>query len=513
MRNVNGSAPLPRDQALTRLASELDIAIRQGKSLLVRKKLLQLDRSKISRPYRARYANLFRRSGLPEISLRLLNRIVRSPTSAVNDATPEEKTDYAASLIAIGASSEGLQLLREFPSHDHPDALLQMAIGYVTRWEYLQAIPVLLDLLRHPNCSEYQNIVGRINLASALVIENQLKEAEDLLLGLHRELVGRPEFALVLGNTYELLAQIATAQKDHTLARTLIAEGTKLQAMHTGITSLLLEKTQAINNALDPLYRSLGIRQLQSVLSNAQKYKRWETCREAHLYLSRVLNDQASFMKVYFGTPFPNYRRRMLREFPQENALPNEYVCLAQGAFQSYPLVFDTLSGELEGSSSHLAFASLPHKLLCLLAGDFFRPYRVSKMFAELYPDEYFDPYSSPDRVHKAIIRLRQELQEQNIPLVVLRERGGEGYTLSPSGSVALRVYKESLVCSRSEMYFAKLSRTWGAERHAELTKAQIEQRLHLSTRSVSRILRWAKDKQLVSARRQSKGQVYKLTS
>src|SRR5207302_175208 len=63
-------------------------------------------------------------------------------------------------------------------------------------------------------------------------------------------------------------------------------------------------------------------------------------------------------------------------------------------------------------------------RMLQSLALDFYRPLQLAELHERLYPREYFNPFSSPDRVHQAARRLRRWLQENRIPLGISEELG-----------------------------------------------------------------------------------------
>ena len=57
------------------------------------------------------------------------------------------------------------------------------------------------------------------------------------------------------------------------------------------------------------------------------------------------------------------------------------------------------------------------HRLLGALASDFYRPFRLASLHALLYPDQYFNPVSSPARFHQATRQLRAWLKASGLSL------------------------------------------------------------------------------------------------
>jgi hypothetical protein len=66
----------------------------------------------------------------------------------------------------------------------------------------------------------------------------------------------------------------------------------------------------------------------------------------------------------------------------------------------------------------------LLHRLLATLASDFYRPFRLASLHSLLYPREYFNPVTSPMRVHQATRHLRAWLEEEGIALRIEEQHG-----------------------------------------------------------------------------------------
>jgi hypothetical protein len=55
------------------------------------------------------------------------------------------------------------------------------------------------------------------------------------------------------------------------------------------------------------------------------------------------------------------------------------------------------------------------HRLMFLLCRDFYQPLSVVGAFSKLFPDEYFNPNTSPNRVHQFIRRLSNYFRKQGV--------------------------------------------------------------------------------------------------
>lgn len=463
-----------------------DQQIRQGKGQEVAQELKFINPSSPPRELRGPLANIYLRLGQAEQSLKLLNRIVRGKGKQPMNPSPKETREYGAALIALGAATEGIELLES--SEINPETLLSLAIGHFSLWDYPKAIPYLRELLNHPLCPPYQRALGLINLASAHIFLDDFHQAHQQLSDFFELAEGDPEFTLLLGNAYELRAQVYMFTSRHQEARRALIQARTLQAKHLGISTLFIEKWEAVNGALNPSTREQGLNQLYEVTKKAKALKHWETYRDCCFYLSMSLRDEAEFFKVYFGTPYPGYRKKMLSDFPEEIKLPKSYVHKFWYASDEMPHQFNLSTGVLEGTGKSLEVGNLSYRLFCLLAKDLFRPIGVFKLFSELFPEEQFDPFSSPHRVYENIGRLRKELHRQKIPLEVSEEQGT--YSIKPRGPVALRFDSTPLPGNRSLMQLKRFLNLRFEAR--SFTRKDFCRELGVSYRSAERLLNWA---------------------
>lgn len=138
------------------------------------------------------------------------------------------------------------------------------------------------------------------------------------------------------------------------------------------------------------------------------------------------------------------------------------------------------------GGKPLLASKPLLFKLLEILTRDFYRPTPVGSLVAELYPDEYFNPITSPQKAYKAVIRLRDWFQKNNIPLDVVVEI--ENYQLIATGPYSIRVNLESTTLAPAK----KSSELEVLSQHMErrpFTTADAARVLKMSPRTAQRFL------------------------
>lgn len=474
---------------------ECHLNIRAGKLHRAREIISHFPLKKIPREYRARVANLYMRMGQSDLSLQILNRIVRAKGASPIVATSEETKEYGAALVAMGMPDEAIDLLRNLDPDVTPDANLYIAIGYFTKWDYAAAIPFLESFIQNDNISDYQLQIGRVNLLSAYVTEGYLEAANQLCEKLLKELSALGH-RLLLSNVIELQVQMAIKEQNFLRAEQSIAHAYEYQGTGDTLSHLYLEKWRAVNLAQNLTYRSQGIAALREVADRARRLMHWETLRECQYFLSKTLEDDYAFFRVYFGTPHIAYRRRMLYEFGSAPNVPNHFVLHQLGSITDYPLVFDFQSGQLEGENVFLKYSGLPFQLLCLLASDFFSPFRVAEIFSRLFPNEYFDPFSSPHRIHSLVNRLRKELERKNIPLEIRSD--SHAYQLKITGPIALKVYLENFRGSKVELQWNRFCMKFLKE--LSFSREDLMSELGVSYRTASRILKWANQEQKIKS-------------
>jgi hypothetical protein len=103
------------------------------------------------------------------------------------------------------------------------------------------------------------------------------------------------------------------------------------------------------------------------------------------------------------------------------------------------------------------------HQLVEVLLRDFYSPLKLGGLFRELFPGEYFDPDSSPGRVHQLIWRARRWLESSDIP-VEISENEGE-YRLKINGQFSFRVPYERAGIDSIQVLYGRLKNEIGTDR------------------------------------------------
>lgn len=160
--------------------NEIDAAIRQGLIRQAASRIQELWKGaqSLSRLERLELARLARRAYLPGVAILLLRPWVR-PSSAramETEARPEETLEFASALIAVGARTEGVELLKSVDASRFPERDLFASFALFSSWDYASALPLLRRYTRHKGLSDYARLVGRANLAAALVHERSSRK-------------------------------------------------------------------------------------------------------------------------------------------------------------------------------------------------------------------------------------------------------------------------------------------------------------------------------------------------
>jgi tetratricopeptide (TPR) repeat protein len=457
------------------LVAACEADVRASQTQNVAKRLAKLNTARVPREMRLPLANICRRAGLHSLGITLLTRVVHPQKINPQDAaTQPELAEYGVLLLRSGALSEALSTLDEVDAKTVPESLLYRAFCHFSAWEFRQAIPHLKDYLATP-LAPYAALVAKVNLAYALVECEMYPEAAALL----NEAISYAHangHARLEGNCHSLLAQLNIKRSDFegALKRLGTAQnilGSSRTEDYQYITKwrLIVEALQS--QSLEPIDR------LRSLAIDAQD---WEGAREADLFSLKIKFERARYLRLIFGTPFDQYRQRVLRETGQ----PNDRSIYVYGDKQAPRL--DLRTAEIDGYPA-LNPGRKSHQLLDVLLRDFYRPQRVPAIFSNLFPGEHFDIFSSPDRIYQAIRRTRRWFESDKIPLEI-REKGGF-YSLHIVGDFSFRVplERESVECMN--LHFNNLMAAFGQIQAFSAKEAR--ERLKLSRRTIQRLVNW----------------------
>ncbi|MGE0529265.1 MAG: hypothetical protein AB7P49_19580, partial [Bdellovibrionales bacterium] len=207
----------------------------------------------------------------------------------------------------------------------------------------------------------------------------------------------------------------------------------------------------------------------------------WESARDMDFFRLKQWFDQDRFHYLIFGTPFPAYRERVIKQFGLRPEIEYYQLGDAKGP------VLNVFTGEV-GVPQPLTPGGKVHQLLDILTRDFYRPVPLGTLFYELFPGESFDIFSSTNRVHQILRRTRRWLRENNLPVRIRNQNGN--YQLTIHGPFAIQVpYERKSVC-----WFALLLQRLKSRLSADRLYAAhvLRQELGLGPASFRRFAAWA---------------------
>lgn len=462
------------------LLESMESLFRSGKIAQTRKALRSLSLSKLSRTERRVVSDLARRCDLPLLALKCLRPIVRPAKPIIPKADEVERASYAAALIRIGATEEGLALLKEINLSSAPEASLYRSFAYIAQWDYLRAIPELKRFIKsQPN--DFRKSVGQLNLAAALVAEEMFNEADSLLQELYT-FGCQGDHRTLVASTLELKAQSCFSCGDYRQCRNYLDEAMDLLKSEESSYRFFTRKWRVIVDLFEVGSDESKVN-LETFRQEAIQKSQWETVRECDLYLALATSDLNLFQHVYWGTPFSRYRKKMRRLFnvkilPTE---PENRILTPDSKFmRSHSII--KLEIDLEKHT-------LLDRLFKVLCSDLYRPLPQGELFARMFPGEYFNPHSSPRRLSQSILRLRRIIISQKSPLSIATKRGSVKLLASRPCLMPLEPLKD---ISIYEDYLQQLKVTYP---YKSFAKGQAMNCLQRSKATTHRVLQWAYEK------------------
>lgn len=460
------------------LIQNCDQEIREGRSQNAIKLLSALNTASVPREFRLRLATLCRRVGLHTLGMRLLSPLVHADRAVKERATPAELAEYGVLLVRIDAVDEAQKILENISPEQIPETLLYRAFAHFTNWECEAAVPLLSSYVARP-LEPYARFVGQVNLAYALV-ECRMHEKAFGLLEDNIRIARDNKYAKLLSVSHVYRARLHVQNQDYEAAKSDLQLARSALVSGNSADHLMVDKWRLIIDALE----SKSIAPLNQLKKLARQHSDWEAIREADLFLLKIQFDLPRFLHLIFGTRFAEYRKRICQEI---GSLPDRdtYVLGAKNSSR-----LDLRTGEIDGHPA-LKPGRKSHRLLQILLRDFYQPIRIGGLFFELFPNEHFDIFSSPNRVHQTLHRTRAWLEEHNIPLAISEENGF--YSAALTGAFSLRIPLRSQLTENPQNLqydFERLARHFGLER--KFTSREAGEFMQVSRQTLQRIFNWA---------------------
>lgn len=416
--------------------------------------------NKLKREFRLPLAQLLRRMGRFENAINLLFSIVRPSERNPILASKEELLEYSASLIQNGGITEGRELLK---SVDLPMKNLYLAFSYFGEWDYQNAIPYLTTLCDSKGIDSYQKLIAQVNLFAALVASNQYESATQLRQMLLEKLKNSTN-KLLYANCCEIEIQLLIGMQNFHEAHKKNAEHKNLFSSLGNPYKLYFEKWDLITQIYSKEKKGMNF---ENELAGFKKIKHlsiqnnfYEIARDCDFWLSHFNQNHSLINYLYFGTPWEHYKKKILNkntdftpsvqnlkwkpDFENGNTITEQQILYPISKSDS-----DSKSNSISVSISPPASASasafdkmnqknkkivyasefyqnkdLPDQLIQLLITDFYSPWKLGRLFNNLYPREYFIPYTSNQKIQQLVHRARKniKLHHWNFKIIVFNK-------------------------------------------------------------------------------------------
>lgn len=358
----------------------------------------------------------------------------------------------------------------------------------MNRWEYARAIPLFNQYLKNFELTDYERAIAQLNLAASFIFSDQPEKALQLLDPLVQTCDANA-WSRLRSNALELSAQAAIKDMSWRLAENLLEEASALAGEDVSA-RLFIEKWRAIMSLKRDGPRSEQLEALRGVQRKAVECGDWETMRDCSLHLASVLKDPNLACRVYFGTPYRSYRANLEKETKSWLTLPDQFLWTF--AAQPADRTFDLLAGQDLSGSARLKPGQALHRMLLALSSDMFRPQQGGVLFAKVFPDEYFNPSHSPQRVSQLAYRLRTWFQSHDIPIEVESREGNYRLVLNAECDLLFTRSKRSRPRDPVVQADALLNILKQAWPYKSFSSTQASERLQLSPRTVKALLRQA---------------------
>jgi len=447
-----------------------------GHAARVRSEILRLKPRKIPKHHRRMIANLLRRAGDYRLALKVLTpALFQSDMTFHADLKFADVAEYSAILLKVGMAGDALKMLATIENSGLPEVLLYEAFCYIGTWRSEAAIPLLEKYVTQSSVPDYARLAGRVNLLSCLIADNQFERAITMSAELI-EACAEKQLKRLHGNCLELRGRALIASGQLAEARGPLQEALDLMRADTGRYNLHIQKWLVFldcKNSGDP-------RPMTAIREQALNEGLFEIVREIDVLTLKVEFNPEIFARVLFGSRIEQFRRKILREFSQEQPLPAAKYFTAPDA----PDQFDFREGELNGKAI-LAPGKKLHQVAYIMGTELYSRFSVGTLHSILYPDEHFNPWSSPMRVTQLLSRLNQELRPATPKLAVHNVEGL--HTITATKDLGLAIPYEICVPASNDLLFSNLERKAKAW---PLNSAQISNMLSLSPSSAKRFIR-----------------------
>lgn len=467
------------------LVVQVDELIRVGQINEARRVLMSVVPKEVPRSYMAPIARLARRTRLNYLTLRILKSVVQPEGLLEVSPTEEELALFAGALIRVGGRNQGMKILSKLDWEANPEILMFQVDADFSEWNYLSAIPLLRRYIHSDGITDYQKLVGNLNLAASFVFEDKIDQAQDLLSQIRAECKLRGH-KLLYANSLELSAQVSLSQEKFSEANRRLELAAQISQKGSGSYSFFLAKWRAISELLQNPTDENQISKIKQLKIEATNLNDWESLRQLDFFCAIATRDEQLYLHLMAGTPYRNYRDVLSRRFIDPPQLPSSYTMSLDGPMRESVRSIYKLNAQAGRFLNHnLPEGGLPHRLLMLMTKDFYRPLPVGEAFSLLYEEEYFDPESSPNRIQNIVNRLSDWFKQYDVPLAIRSNH--RMLKFAPLSDIQLEVVVHQSDLNRTDLRIEKLEK---AVKRGWFNISQATELLGVGQRTSQRLLK-----------------------
>jgi hypothetical protein len=162
------------------------------------------------------------------------------------------------------------------------------------------------------------------------------------------------------------------------------------------------------------------LKSLQALREKAFALGHWNTVRECDLFEGLISQNGELIRKVVMGTPYEPYRRRVRKLFGTKIIAKGQFQLLLKAenaSAEQEAIIFDPCQKGAAPEALHEK--ALLFSLYNALTEDFYHPASLGILFQKIYPEEKFNPYTSPARVLQLLRRLDRWFSDNGHPIQV----------------------------------------------------------------------------------------------
>ena len=455
--------------SLNETLDQIEEDIRLGRVISARNLRASLNFNKVEDAMRLRIANLFRRALDPRSSLIVLDPLVNENPDH-REASSKEIAEYCVALYRVGSATEAAKRLGQIDAKEVPEKLLFESFCLFSMWNYQDSIAKLKAYVRlEPD--PYKKCVGRVNLAAALV-ETEDEEFVGVIEEI-KESTLKQQWWKLYKNALELECQWHLKQGDFRKSKECLNESSRLVSIIEGSFEVhFFQKWQSILQA----FEASSIEPIEKFRVEMKLKSHWETYRDLDFHTLLIKPADSVFQRLYAGTAYSSYKQKLLRKFSFE---PDKTYKLNP----SRRNVVSIEQMEFNGDNLAKRGKSL-HNLARILYRDLYRPISLGGIFSELFPDEHFSIFTSADRVHQLVKRLRR-VYSQTKQLEIQEIQGC--YRMRPQEQLQVVVSADVKLTTIFEEQLKVVDSVIGSSERESITRKSVANILEISSASAGR--------------------------